>query len=391
MTETQPKGPLAGIRVIDLTQFVLGPYATQTLGDLGADIIKIEDPGGDRQRSATGKVAPSADMGPVFIQLNRNKRSVVLDLKTEDGRESLKKLIATADVFIHNMRVESVAKLGFSYAEVAAIKPDIVYVEAMGYGSDGPYAGRQAFDDLIQAASGTMAITSLYDGDPALRPLPSIIADKTCGLFAVIAVQAALLHRAKTGEGQYVEVPMLETFTGFMMTENIYGHTYVPTRGKFGHPTTVTPHRRPVKTKDGAIMVMPANIGHSRKFLELAGAPDVYQSEAYLNETDGKKRVAIYYNAIAAAAAVRTTDEWMQICNDNLIPAMRANTLDEALEDPHLKATVFEERDLPGDLGKYRAMRPGLRFARTPCDITRDPPRLGQDTSDVLAEIADGS
>ena len=188
-----PAGPLHGVRIIDLTQYVLGPYATQTLGDLGADVIKIEEPSGDRQRGQ-GKAPKSQTMGPLFVALNRNKRAVAIDLKSDAGKRALQKLVRSGDVFIHNMRPEAMRRLGFSYADVSAIKPDIIYVEAVGYGSCGPYNGRQAFDDLIQAASGACDLLPLYDGDPALRPLPSVIADKTCGLFAVIATLAALQH-----------------------------------------------------------------------------------------------------------------------------------------------------------------------------------------------------
>lgn len=388
MTATETAGPLSGLRIVDLTQFVLGPYATQTLGDLGADVIKIEDPGGDRQRRGTGKTAPAEDMGATFLALNRNKRSVVLDLKTEDGRASLQELVKSADVFIHNMRPDSIARHGFDYAKVSSLRPDIIYVAAMGFGSDGPYAGRQAFDDLIQAASGACALLPLYDGDQQLRPFPSIIADKTCGLFAAIAVLAALQHRNRTGEGQYVEVPMLETFTGYIMAEHLHGQTFVPARGKFGHPTTITPHRRPYKTKDGYIVIMPANRDGSNRFLEMGGFPDPYNSERFLSAPDGRARVTAYYGMMEEAALKYTTDEWMTICAEASIPAMRANRLEDLFDDPHFAATgFFETRELPDGLGAYRSMKPGLKFSKSPASVRREPPRLGQDTDAVLAEI----
>jgi len=388
MTQEKSTGPLAGIRIVDLTQFVLGPYATQTLGDLGADVIKVEEPGGDRNRKGTGKTAPAPDMAALFVEINRNKRSVVMDLKADEGRAQLRKLLETADVLIHNMRPASIQRLGFDYDSVKAIKPDIVYVVAMGFGSDGPYGGLQAFDDLIQGASGACDLLPYYDGDPALRPIPSIVADKTCGLFAVIATQAALVHRARTGEGQYVEVPMLETFTGFILAEHLNGHTYVPSRGKYGHPTTITPHRRPMKTKDGFIVILPNSQDSARRFIEMGGIPDPYNSPRYL-AAEGKGRVDAYYAMLNEAAATRTTEEWLKICAEVSIPAMRANRLDEVFEDPHFKATgFFEERELPGGIGRYRAMKPGLRFEKSPCAIRLDPPRTGQHTEEVLAEIA---
>lgn len=380
------QGPLHGVRVIDLTQFVLGPYATQTLGDLGADVIKVEDPtGGDRQRNQ-GKAPKSQTMGPLFVALNRNKRSVAIDLKTDAGKRALQKLVRTGDIFIHNMRPEAIKRLGFGYADVAAIRPDIIYVEAVGYGSGGPYNGRQAFDDLIQAASGATDLLPLYDGDASLRPFPSIIADKTCGLFASIAALAALQHKARTGEGQFVEVPMLETFTGFIQAEHIWGKTYPDVPGKFGHPTTITVHRKPYQTKDGYIVVLPASREGSVKFLELGGIPDAYNSQRFLSAADGKARVNVYYDMMREAAMKHTTQEWMDLCDKHHIPAMRANEMTTLFEDPHFKAVgFFEEREIASE-GRYIAMRPGLKFSKSPCEIRFDPPTIGEHTDEVLGE-----
>ncbi len=377
----KPRMALEGVRVIDLTQFILGPYATQTLGDLGADVIKIEEPAGDRQRA--GKSPNSKTMGPVFVALNRNKRSVVLDLKAEADREALRGLVATADIFIHNMRPQTIAKLGFDYAAVSALKPDIVYVEAMGYAAEGPYAGRQAFDDLIQAASGACGLAPLVDPEAPLRPIPSYVADKTCGLFAAIACLAALRHKERTGEGQYVAVPMLETFTGFLMAEHLYGETYMPPTGRFGATQALSADRKPLKTRDGHLSVSPANMAQSARFLELGGIPGAYESERFRRHETSAGRVTEYNTMLTEAAASRTTADWMDVCEQNDIPAMRANTARDILHDPQLSQTLFEIRNLEGE-GAYRAMRPGLRFARTPASIRRDPPPIGRDTEDVL-------
>jgi crotonobetainyl-CoA:carnitine CoA-transferase CaiB-like acyl-CoA transferase len=383
----QRQGPLSGVRVVDLTQFVLGPYATQTLGDLGADVIKVEEPSGDRQRT-NGKAPSSRTMGPVHVALNRNKRSLALDLKTEPGRRALRRLVKSADIFIHNMRPEAVARLGFSYEAVSELKTDIVYVEAMGYAAEGPYAGRQAFDDLIQAASGATGLAALVDPAEPLKFIPSIIADKTCGLFAAIACLAALRHKEKTGEGQYVAVPMLETFTGFIMAEHLYGETYVPPMGKFGHTTTITPYRKPLQTKDGWIMVMPANQTQAAKFLALGGIPDAYGSERFLSSQGAAARVAVYNEMLAEATATRTTAEWLDLCAANSVPAMIANAAADILDDPQLKVTLFEEREHETQ-GHYRAMKPGLRFAKTPAAIRREPPDVGRDTLEVLGELGE--
>jgi crotonobetainyl-CoA:carnitine CoA-transferase CaiB-like acyl-CoA transferase len=384
---TNTAGPLEGVRVVDLTQFVLGPYATQILGDLGADVIKVEEPAGDRQRRI-GKAPTSKTMGPTHVAFNRNKRSLALDLKSEPGRRALRRLIKTADIFIHNMRPEAVARLGFSYEAVAEIKPDIVYVEAMGYAAEGPYAGRQAFDDLIQAASGATGLAQLVDPARGLEFVPTLIADKTCGLFAAIACLAALRHKERTGEGQYVAVPMLETFTGFIMAEHLYGETYVPATGKFGYTGAITPHRKPLTTSDGWIMVMPASQAQAAKFLELGGIPDAYGSERFLSSQGGPARVAIYNEMLAEAAATRTTAQWLELCAIHSVPAMIANRATEIFEDPQLKVTLFEERAHETQ-GAYRAMRPGFRFAKTPAAIWREPPEVGRDTLEILGELGE--
>ncbi|MGH7023796.1 MAG: CaiB/BaiF CoA transferase family protein [Caulobacteraceae bacterium] len=378
-------GALKGVTIVDVTQFVLGPYATQILGDLGAEVIKIEEPSGDRQRHG-GKAPKSRTMGPLYVALNRNKRSVVLDLKDEAGRRALKKLIARADIFIHNMRTDSIARLGFDYAAVKAVKDDIIYVEAMGYAPEGPYAGRQAFDDLIQAASGSFGLETLGNPDAPFRPPASILADKTGGLHAAIACLAALRHKERTGEGQYVCVPMLECFTSYIMAEHLYGETFVPATGAFGHTTTITPHRKPLRTKDGWLMVQPASREQAARFMALGGLPDAYESERFLSAATSKEKVDAYYAMMAEAAASRTTAEWMEITAANSIPAMVANGAREVLEDPQLSVTLFEERDLEGE-GRYRAMKPPLRFSKSPASIRRDPPRLGADTGAVLAEF----
>jgi len=379
-------GPLHGVRVIDLTQYVLGPYATQMLGDLGADVIKVEEPAGDRQRTGGGKAPKSKTMGPTFVAFNRNKRSVAIDLKTEAGRETLRRLVKTGDIFIHNMRPSAVARLGFSYKDVAALKPDIVYVEAMGYADEGPYAGLQAFDDLIQSASGACGLDQMVDPDNEFRPLPSLIADKTCGLFATIATLAALRHREATGEGQYVAVPMLETFTGFIMAEHLYGEAFVPATGPFGNTIALHEYRRPLKTKDGYLTVYPASNTHAAKFMELGGLPGAYELERFTSVT-GKARLAEYYAMMGEAALAFTTDEWMKIAAENAIPVMRANQPTEIFDDPQLQLTLFEERELAGE-GRYRAMRPGFRFGKTPASIRRDAPEIGADSDDVIAELA---
>src|SRR5690348_6836759 len=268
-----PKGPLDGIRILDLTSYIFGPYATQILGDPGADVIKIEAPEGDRQRPVA-KAAKNPEMGAIFMALNRNKRSVVLDLKQEPDREKLRGLMPDAQVFIHTVRADAAQRLGFDYETVAKLNPSMIYVHCVGYGSEGPYAGRQAFDDLVQAASGATDTMRDEKGASTLRMIPGFVADKVCGLHALYAVLAALFHRERSGEGQYVEVPMLECFTSFLMVEHLYGATFEPTVGHIGSTPAVSAERAALATKDGHIAVMPQGREGADKFMKLGGVED---------------------------------------------------------------------------------------------------------------------
>ncbi|MBN9592068.1 MAG: CoA transferase [Alphaproteobacteria bacterium] len=374
-----PSGPLDGVTVLDLTEFIFGPYATQTMGDLGADVIKVENPGGDRQRTGS-RFAKNEDMGATFMAMNRNKRSVIMDLKSDEGRARLRKLIPKAQVFIHNVRADAMARLGFGYEEVAKINPSIVYVHCVGYGAGGPYAGRQAFDDLVQAASGASDLLPRVDGGE-MRLLPTFVADKVSSLHALYATLAALFHRERTGEGQFVDVPMFESFTHFTMLEHLYGETFMPVQGRIGHTPALANDRRPLKTKDGYIAIQPVSRAASAKFLELGGIPNAYESDRFVNAPKGQ-RVAVYYEMLREAALKHTTDEWMTLGDENRIPIMRANTLNDVLEDPHLKAVnFFQTREHPTE-GKWRAMKPPIHFSKTPASIRRDPPRPGADQKD---------
>jgi crotonobetainyl-CoA:carnitine CoA-transferase CaiB-like acyl-CoA transferase len=378
------KGPLDGVRVLDLTEFIFGPYATQTLGDLGAEVIKVENPGGDRQRHGS-KHAASEDMSALFMTMNRNKRSIVLDLKADSDREKLRALIPTANVFIHNVRADAMARLGFSYEEVAKVNPHIVYVHCVGYGSDGPYAGRQAFDDLVQAASGAADLLPRVDGNDDMRLLPSYVADKVSSMHALSATLAALYHQKATGEGQFVEVPMFECFTHFLLIEHLYGETFEPPVSHMGHTPALANDRRPLKCKDGHICIQPVSRAASAKFMELGGIPNAYESERFLAAPKGG-RVAVYYAMQREAAMAHTVEEWMRLGDEHRIPIMRANSLDEVLNDPHLKAVgFFETREHPTE-GGWRTMKPPVKFSKTPATIRTAPPKPGADTKEIVGD-----
>ncbi|HSC20014.1 MAG TPA: CoA transferase [Rhizomicrobium sp.] len=377
------KGPLDGIRILDLTSFIFGPYATQILGDLGADVIKVEEPEGDRQRRVA-KAARNPEMGSIFMALNRNKRSVALDLKQEPDRGKLHALVLGAQALIHSVRSDAAQRLGLDYETIAKLNPSLVYVHCVGYGSDGPYAGRQAFDDLVQAASGASDLLPRVDGNPEKRLLPTYAADKVSSLHAVYAVLAALFHRERTGEGQQVEVPMFESFTSFLLAEHLAGATFEPPVSHLGYTPALTADRKPLKTKEGDIVVQSPSRAASAKFLELGGVPNAYESERFVGAADSKAKVAAYYAMLREAALAHRAEEWMELGRQHHIPIMRANTLEEVLSDPHLKAVdFFQLREHPSE-GTWRAMKPPVEFSKTPASIRRDPPRIGQDTTDVL-------
>ena len=386
MRSTGKNGPLHGVTVIDLTSFIFGPYATQTLGDLGADVIKIEAPEGDKQRYGL-KQNKSKNMGSTFMMLNRNKRSVTLDLKVEADREKLRALLPTAQVFIHNVRTSAMNQLGFGYEQVHAINPSMVYVHCVGYGTDGPYGGRQAFDDLVQAASGGADMILDNNGESTMRMFPSYIADKVSGLHALYATLAALFHRERTGEGQFVEVPMLESYTHFLMVEHLYGASFEPSVGHVGSTPALAPDRACIKTQDGWIAPKPSGKEGANNFMKLGGIADFYNSEEFVTAKTSKEKVALYNKAMRVAAATHTTEEWMELGEQHRIPIMRANTMDNVLEDPHLKAVDFFQVRSHASEGEWRSMKPPIHFAKTPASVRIDPQKPGASNEAVLGKL----
>lgn len=328
-------------------------------------------------------------MGPIFMHYNRNKRSVLLDLKQEDGREALRRLVATADIFITNVRMAGLEKLGFSYDAVKALKADIVYVHCSGYGSDGPYANKQAYDDLIQAAAGGTDLLSRVDGDPAPRYQPSLIADKSSGLFGAYATLAALFHRQRGGEGQFVEVPMFECFSYFNMSENLYGHTFEPPTGSYGYSRVFNPNRKPYPTKDGYLAILPYTDSQWDDFFEIGGLPPgtFTKNPRYATYAQRTENIGEIYAMIEEVAKTKTTAEWVTALTERNVPCMKVNRLDEVLDDEHLNAVgFFEKREHPSE-GSYISLRHPVRFSATPASVRRDPPRLGEHTDEILTDI----
>ncbi|CAN5269057.1 CoA transferase [soil metagenome] len=391
---SEATGPLKGVRIVDLTSVVLGAYATQILGDMGADVIKVESPlgdrglGGDVMRWAGEAPNGQKDMGPIFVTINRNKRSILLDLREEKAKRIIRKLIKTADVFAANVRYDGLKRMGLGYEDVCAVKPDIVYVHAAGYGSDGPYAGLPAYDDLIQAGAGMADLASRTDGSPEPRYIPTLVADKVSGLFMVQAVLAGLFHRAKTGEGQFIEVPMLECMTSFTLAEHFFGQVYDPPTGQWSYTRVATKDRRPFKTKDGFVGLMPYNNRQWDDFFALAGREKVVSSDPRFATYETRtKHIGELYGMVEEISVQRTTQEWLDVLKPLSIPVVKMNRLDDLPEDPHLKATgFFQPYDHP-DIGRYKSMKPPLKFSKTPANIRRHPPHLGEHTDAIIAEL----
>ena len=376
---SQPSGPLAGIKVLDITSVLYGPYASQTLGDWGAEVIKIEPPTGDTWRYS-GQFR-NRGMSGQFMAVNRNKRSLALDLKQPDGKAVLQRLIATADVLLTNIRPAALARLGFGYEACQQINPRLVYAAATGFGQDGPWAARPAFDEVIQASSG-FASAMGSDDEPAF--VPSLVADKICGLTIVGAVSAALVHRERTGKGQMVEVPMLETITAFNSIEMLGGHAFDPPIGPAGYKRMK--ERRPVRTRDGWLTMLPYSGENWCTFFETVGHPECIEQFAVRDAISRAKNIDRIYDKMAEIAITRTTAEWEELLLRIDVPHAAFAKITEIAEQPHLKAVgMIATLDHPSE-GKIRQARPSARFSDTPAEIRRMPPRLGEHSRAILRE-----
>ncbi|MGE0659312.1 MAG: CaiB/BaiF CoA transferase family protein [Reyranellaceae bacterium] len=377
-------GALEGIKVIDLTAVLLGPYATQMMADMGADVIKIEPPQGDLLRNSG--LGRTDKMGPIYIAANRNKRSLCLDLKQPEAIEIVKALVRDADIFIHNNRPQAIDRLGLSYEALKAVNPKIIYAYAMGYGRKGPYGDRPAFDDLVQGASGAATLQSRVDGTPP-QYIPSLIADKTTGLHLAIATLGALVHRQKTGEGQKIEVPMFETMTAFWMTEHLFGETFKPAIGTMGYDRIINKYRHPFETKDGHICVLPYTDRHWARYFEIVGRPDLAADNRFTDAQQRARRYNELYQIMDEVMRAKTTQEWVALMEAADIPVMAVRSLEELLHDPHLDAVGFyTEREHPTE-GPIVTFRNPMDFEKTPTSFRRHAPKLGQDGRQVLAEL----
>lgn len=375
-----PKGPLAGIRVVDLTAMVFGPYATQIMADMGADVIKIEPPAGDATRYINA--GPTPELGGVFTNVNRGKRSLVLDLRQEADKTVLRALIATADVFIHSMRGKAIAKLGFDYQAVKAIRPDIVYTNCYGYSRRGPDGDKPAYDDTIQAECGIPHLQQLMTGKPDF--MATIIADKVAGLTGLYATMMALFHRERTGEGQEVEVSMFETMASFMLTEHASGMLFEPPLGPAHYHRVVARNRKPYATKDGHVAALVYNDKHWNAFVAAVNPP--WATEEFDTLAKRAKQIDRVYGLLGETFAERTTQEWLELLEALHIPAAPLRTTDELFDNAHLNAIgFFETVETPQGPVRF----PGVPtwFSQTPGRVAGGAPELGAHSREVLDEL----
>ncbi|THJ33456.1 CoA transferase [Lampropedia aestuarii] len=384
-TALQAKGPLAGVKVVDMTSVVMGPFATQILAALGADVIKIESPEGDTMRH----VGPMkhAGMGGIFLQANQGKRSVVLDLKQESAREALLTLVAQSDVLISNVRPQAMARLRLDYDEVAKRNPRIIHVSCCGFDQAGPYAAKPAYDDLIQGATGIPWLTQQYGGgEPAYAPLT--LADRITGLHAVYAVTTALYARQMTGQGQAVVVPMFEAMAQFVLGDHFGGLAFEPPQGAPGYARLLTAHRKPYQTRDGYLCVLIYNDKHWHSFFAAIGQPERMQEPLFATHSQRAAHIDAVYAEVTQLMRERTTQEWQALLDAADVPNMPMASPASLLDDPHLQATGFvREFEHPSE-GRMRTTGNPTQWSATPVAAQASPaPRLGEHTLEVLAEL----
>jgi crotonobetainyl-CoA:carnitine CoA-transferase CaiB-like acyl-CoA transferase len=379
-------GPLHGITILELTSVVLGPWACQILADMGAEVIKVEPPRGDSNRGLGASRHPG--MAALYLTCNRNKRDIVLDLKQPAARDALLKIAADVDVVIHNNRPQVMTKLGLTYDDFKAVKPDIIYCGTYGYGRNGPYGAKGALDDSIQAAGGVAVLNEMVLGEP--RYLPTVIADKTTAMAVAYSVNAALFHRERSGEGQEIEVPMFEHMVYFVMAEHLWGMTFEPPMGKPGYERLMSYHRKPYKTKDGYIAILPYMDSHWEIFCRKAGREELLEDPRFTTLADRVGNIDDTYQETARTMATKTTGEWIEIFGDTSVPTIVMNTLESLKDDPHLNAVDFwQDVDHPSE-GQIRMTRFPVTFYGTPVENRRHAPRLGEHTEEVLRQAGLG-
>jgi len=383
MSVVAAQGPLAGIRVVDLTQFICGPVATQILGDYGADVLKVEQPGGDLNR----KIGPSRHPGmtAMFIGMNRGKRSIVLNLRKPEALAALSRMIDDADVLVHSMRPDAAERLGVGYAAVATRNPRIVYAFAPGYRADGPDRDRPAYDDVIQGESGIAGITELSTGEP--RYFPTVIADKFCGHILASSIGMAMVHRERSGQGQQVQVPMLETMLSFNLIEHLWSGAFDEPQGELGYDRALTPYRRPYQTKDGYICLMATSDAQWKGVFAACDRPELANDARFSTLTERSKRFPELYELLGQEMLKRTTAQWRTRLDAADVPNGIAKKLRDLPGDPYLQQTEFFQRYVHPEAGPMVTTAIPVQFSKTPGRIQGPPPTLGEHTQSVLSGL----
>jgi len=377
-------GPLEGVRVLDLTSVVMGPYATQILGDFGAEVIKVESPEGDNMRWVWPFRNPG--MGHIFLNANRNKRSIVLDLKKEGGREACLALAARTDVLVYNIRPQAMARLRLSYEDVRKENPRIIYVGCFGYSQRGPYAAKAAYDDLIQGAAGIPWLLKKQGAD-APRYAPVIIADRSVGQQVATAVCAALFCRERTGKGQRIDVPMFEHLLPAVLGEHLGGYTFEPQLGEPGYARMLSPDRRPYQTSDGYVCALIYNDKQWKAFFELIGRQEVMARPEFATYEARSQNYDTVYGFVSEELKKRTTAEWLEGLEKADIPVQRMNSLADIVADPHLAAIgYFRDVEHPSE-GKIRSMAVPSEWSESQPGYRRHAPRLGEHTREIFSEL----
>lgn len=376
-------GALQGVKVLDLSSVILGPMTGQYLGDMGADVVKVESPEGDVTRT----IGPrrSDGMGALYLANNRNKRSIVIDLKAAAGRAALGRLASRADVVLHSIRTEAAARIGLTYPALAARNPRLIYCHVRGFGDDGPYGGRPAYDDIIQALSGLAMLQTIAAGEP--RYVPSIIADKVTAVHAAYAIALALFHRERTGRGQEVTVPMLETMVAFNLQEHLGGSVFDPPIGRMGYEPIRNGMRRPFPTRDGYLCFLPYNDLHWARFFERTGRADLAADPDFATMRGRQANLGRVWDEVGREVARRTSAEWTGLLAGTDIPNAVLNDIEDLLEDPHLMATGFWQMFEHPTEGRLRLPSNPIGLPDSPPSIRLLPPRLGEHTAEVLAEF----